>query len=100
MAQLVINDVGTTIRVRVRSGDGTVFNLSTATITKELTFTLPDLSTVTKAGTFVTDGTDGKIKYVTEAGFLTLAGIWKVRGHFVGAGFDRKTDQAAFDVIA
>lgn len=78
---LVENDEGVDITITVEE-DGAAVDISTAT-TKQLKFQYPDGTGVIKDGEFVTDGSDGKLKYSTEAGFLTPAGRWKVQGYFV-----------------
>lgn len=60
--------------------DGSVKDVSTATV-KKITFKKPDGSTAIKDAAFVTDGTDGKIYYDSEAGFLTPSGPWEHQGY-------------------
>lgn len=72
---LRVGAVGIVITFTVKL-NGTAQDISSGTTT--LTFTKPDGTTVTKSGTFVTDGTDGQVQYTTEAGFLDQSGIWRV----------------------
>ncbi len=65
--------------------DGVVKDISTATV-KTIKFCKPDGTEVEEAGTFVTDGTDGVLKYKSVTGFLSLAGLWKYQGHVVVSG--------------
>lgn len=60
--------------------DGAVRNVSTATVRK-IIFKYPDGSSVIKGASFVTDGSDGKIYYDSEAGFLTPEGSWSHQGY-------------------
>ncbi len=58
-------------------------DISTYDDTITMIFTEVDSGmTTAKTATFVTDGTDGKIKWTTENGFLT-AGRWQVRGQVI-----------------
>ena len=50
-----------------------------ACITLNLIFKKPGGGRVEKPAAFVTDGTNGKLKYVTESGFLDRTGIWRIQ---------------------
>ena len=56
--------------------DGTVTLPLTAALVRELHFQRPDGTHVLKPAALTTDGTDGKMQYVAEAGFLNQAGVW------------------------
>ena len=66
---------------------GVVKDISAATV-KRIKFRKPDDTEVEKDGTFVTDGTDGKLKYKspTSPVFVDLGGLWKFQGHVVVSG--------------
>lgn len=65
---------------------GIAADISTYSDTIRLIFTKAENGTPTnKTATFVTDGSDGKVQYTTESGFLT-AGIWFVRGQVINTG--------------
>src|SRR5678815_4285948 len=67
--------------------------------TKQLIFKKPNGTKVTKTASFLTDGTDGIIQYLTEAGFLDTVGIWSVQGYVVfPGGFDGNSDVMTFSV--
>lgn len=75
-----ISDVGTAIFLYFTE-DAVPFDISLAT-TKELLFQKKNRETFKKDGTFVTDGSDGGIVYVTEdETILDVAGEWKVQGY-------------------
>lgn len=59
-----------------------VVDISTAT-TMEIIFSKPDGTTVTQTAVFVTDGTDGAIRYFSQTGDLDQTGNWKVQGHVI-----------------
>lgn len=83
-AEIHLGDVGTTIQITISDGTNAV-DISAATV-KNIIFVDPDDASQTKAGTFVTDGTDGKLKYVTEVDFLDLVGVWQVQVDLQWAG--------------
>jgi hypothetical protein len=97
--EIHIGDVGTVLTFTVKNQAGVVVNLSTAT-QHDLIFRKPDGTVLSKTGAFVTDGSDGKIKYVTVAGFLDLAGIWKVQADIDYATTKWKSDIGEFRVYA
>ena len=67
------NDVGTVIQATIKDGD-TVVDLTDGTMT--FMFKKPTGATVEKSGVLTTDGTDGKVQYTTETGFLDIVGTW------------------------
>lgn len=73
-----VGDIGTVFTVTV-ADSGTPVDISAAT-TIEIIFGKPyDNASVTKTAVFVTDGTDGKIKYTTVANDLNIAGPWEIQ---------------------
>jgi hypothetical protein len=75
-------DVGILIVVVAKDAAGAVINISAA---EQLLIKLkqPGMPAVEKAATLLTDGTDGKMKYLTVAGDLPSPGLWKVQGYVV-----------------
>lgn len=73
--QIRKGDVGTDFELTILA-DGEVVPLGPAT-TLSVIFDKPDGTNVTKTGTLVTDGSDGKLHYVFEEGFLDQAGDWR-----------------------
>lgn len=78
-----LNDIGTRFLVTIKDGNNVV-DLSEAT-TLNLIFQKPDGTNLTKTATLYTDGTDGKVYYLTVDGDLSVIGIWRLQGF---AGFD------------
>lgn len=74
-------DIGTAFQVTLKDGS-TTLDLSTAT-TKQLKFKKPAGTIVTKTASFITDGTDGAIEYVTVDGDLDEAGNWNIQAYIV-----------------
>ena len=77
-------DIGTVFEYTIYDGS-TIVDVST-TSSKLLKFFKPDKSIVSKTASFVTDGTDGKIKYTTVSGDLDQAGPWKVQAVLTFSG--------------
>jgi hypothetical protein len=87
------NAIGLKILVTVKEDDVAV-NISGVT-TKNIVITKPDGTTVlTCAASFTTDGTDGKIQYVTVADDLDQPGTYLIQADlaFIGGGYDGPTD--------
>lgn len=74
-------DLGTTFLLTITEEDGTTaVDVSTAT---KLQMIFEDPAGVSTAKTAVsnTTGTDGKIKYVSEAGLIDVVGTWRIQGY-------------------
>lgn len=95
--EIRLNDIGLDFIITIYSG-GSIKDLSTFT-TKQLIFRKPSGTSVTKTADFITDGTDGQIRYLTLAGDLDETGIWKIQARISDGGVnDKKTDMATFTV--
>lgn len=95
------NDLGTEFIVQVVDAvTADPIDLTDYT-TKEIIFESPDGTTATKTAV-AEDLTNGKIKWVSTAGFLTPAGVWKLQAHVAhsGNGTDHKTEVVPFKVYA
>lgn len=77
--KVFVNDIGTGFRGTFKE-DGTVVDVSGA-VTKTIKFEKPDGTTLSKAGSFVTDGTDGLLEYKTVDGDLSIGGKWRLQGY-------------------
>ena len=89
-------DIGTQFTVTVQDGT-TVVDISTAS-TKQLHFKKPGGTILTKSTSFVTDGTDGKMQYVSVDGDLSDDGVWKMQGKVIIVGNTFSTDITSFKV--
>ena len=76
--EIHLNDVGTKFLVTIKDGSSAV-NISSAS-TKEIIIQKPSGTKITATATFDSDGTDGKIYYVTVADDLDEAGSYKLQG--------------------
>ena len=94
--EIHINDVGTQFLVTVTDGTSAV-DISSAT-TKQLIFKKPSGTKLTKTASFITDGTDGKIKYNVAADDLDEAGSYKLQGKVIISDGTFYTDIHTFKV--
>lgn len=76
--EIHLNDVGTIFELTVMDGD-TIVDISLATELLIL-FKKPDGTVVEQTASKTTDGTDGKMQYVTIAGDLDALRVWKIQG--------------------
>ncbi len=99
-AEIHVADVGTAFECTIVDEDGNIMDVSGAS-TKEIWFGKPDLSVATFAAAFVTDGTDGKIQYVTAAeADLDQAGTWKIQGFVKFGSYELHSDIHKVKVFA
>lgn len=83
---IVVGDFGGVAQLTILDTDtGAAADISSYSTTIQMIFTNPSGTEIPKTATFVTDGTDGKIKYTIENNLFTVAGIWSVRGRVAGA---------------
>jgi hypothetical protein len=93
-----LGDIGTKFRCTIKDQDGDVVPLVGLT-TKIITFIRPDTTTFNVNASFETDGTDGKVYYVTAANDINRLGIWRFRGVVTyGNGQTFKSDIHTFKV--
>lgn len=91
-------DVGTLIRLIVTDHKGAVVDVSSAT-TKQILLQRPNGSVEAKAAVFSTDGSDGAVQYVTQAGDLDQVGDgWRAQARLASATQDFKTQWVEFEV--
>lgn len=102
--EIHVNDIGTNFVIELLDGVGIV-DVSTATamyiiFTKPATATIP-FEVVQQTAVFDTDGTDGKIKYITIANDLDTAGTWKIQGVIhMPSGSEHSSDIGEFIVYS
>ena len=98
-----VNDIGTIFRVTIydttSTGGSVIADVSGASAIT-YTFRRPDGTTFNQTGTFTSDGTDGKVQYVTVDGDLNGAGTWSVQVLIVtSGGLSHNTTVATFRVF-
>lgn len=79
LASLQIGTAGLVLQVQLLDLSGNPINISAA-LTLKLKLGLPDLSTRDFVAAFLTNGTDGTIQYTTQAGDLSVPGIYSIQG--------------------
>lgn len=95
-------DVGTVFELIMVEWDedleeDVVVDISTATV-KSIKFGKPTAATVTQTGVFVTDGTDGKMKYTSVADDLVPTGDWDIQGYVEMPAWTGHSDMGHFTV--
>lgn len=99
MADIHVADTGTVFTVTVTDAAGAIIDLSAA-LTLEILFRPLNGLTFTRQAALVTDGSDGQIYYVTQAGDLLEAGEWELQAYVVLPGGAWHSDVTRFDVLA
>ena len=96
-AEIHKGDIGTVFEVTVKDGSDVV-DISVAS-TYDIIFKKPNDDVVAQTGVFVTDGTDGKMKYTTISGDLDISGGWQIQASLVMAAGVWKSDVGKFTVF-
>jgi len=103
-AEIHVNDVGTSFEATVLDENGDIVDLSTATVLQICFQRQEDdedePETFTHDAALVTDGTDGKMYYVTQEGDLDSPGRWRVQGYVEVDGAKIHSDISKFKVHA
>ena len=89
-------DIGTKLLITV-TDDGVVVDLSSAT-SLSIFIKKPDGTILTRVGVLETDGTDGKMYYITLTGELDAAGGYKIQGLVVIPSGSYYTSTSTFKV--
>lgn len=100
MPNIFQGDVGTVLELTVYDENNIVINLVTATV-KQIKLKSPPGLVTTKTASFTTDGTDGKIRYTTTSGDLSVAGAWQAQGYIeLGSSTKFHTSPIGFSVLS
>ena len=94
-----VDDYGTPFTLTIYDYSNAVLDLSNS-LTRQIIFIKPDTSQIVTTGSFVTDGTDGKIRYTSASGLLDTAGEWGIQGRIVFANGSWSTEVQGFVVSA
>jgi hypothetical protein len=78
-AQIHVNDIGTSFIATVKNEDDEVEDISAASA-MTFTFKKPSGDTLTVDADFYTDGTDGKMSYISESTDIDEEGNWSLQG--------------------
>lgn len=82
-----LGDIGTEFVITLVDQNGVAVDISGST-TKDMLFRDPGRNLITKPAGFVTDGADGKMKYVAAGDLNDDLGLWEIQAHVVGTGYD------------
>jgi hypothetical protein len=96
MAEIHVGDVGTVFQITVNDQNGPVD--LTAVDAMYVLFKKPDDKFMQKTPVFVNTGSDGQIKYVTQAGDLDQYGTWQIQARVVFGSDVYSTDIQRFKV--
>lgn len=99
MTQYLQQDaIGAVIELTITEDGEPIDDLASAS-SKVLVFKKPDGTVVSKTASFSTDGTDAKLRYVTEADFLDQSGDrWQVQAALTIGTFTGRTKPETFTV--
>jgi hypothetical protein len=97
-SEIHVGDIGTRFEITVKDSDTTVVDLSNVDSMYVL-FKKPDNSFTQVTPVFVTDGTDGRIQYTTQAGDLNQFGTWQIQAKVIFGTDVFSTDIQRFKVI-
>lgn len=75
-AEIHVGDIGIVLKVTIKDEADAAVDVSAAT-KKDITFFRPGDDDLVKPTVFMTDGTDGKVKYTFASGDLSKPGNWK-----------------------
>lgn len=94
-------DVGTIFRLIVRDENDLIIDLDSAAI-KYIYFQKPTGVKVQKPASFLTDGSDGILQYITQSGDIDMPGLWFVQGYVetsLGKFFTERVRFTVYDNI-
>ncbi len=94
--KIQLGDIGTSIRIRVQEDNANV-DVSLAT-SMQIFLKKPGGTTLVKIASFVTDGVDGLIHYISVSGDIDEIGTWKTQGFVELSQGDFFTEVASFKV--
>lgn len=96
-AEIHIGDIGTEFVITLYDST-TILDVSGASVTIYLK--KPSGTTLTKAASLYTDGTDGKVKVSSASGDLDEGGLWTVQAKVAESGNTWYSDVGRFRVHA
>lgn len=93
-----VNDTGVVLELTItKESDGTALDISSAS-TRQIFLQPPSGTTITKSAALSGSGTDGKMRYTTEADLLAETGTWQIQGRVVIGSADLRTTVNRFTV--
>lgn len=97
-SEVHVGDIGTAFRTTIYDQSSGIVDISTAD-SKYLIFKKPNGTVVQESASFLTDGTDGIIQYVSVSGFIDQPAVWQLQGYVTFPGGSWKTDIYEFRVF-
>ncbi len=94
--KIQVEDTGTSFRILVQEDNADV-DISGAT-SMTIFLKKPSGTTLTRSGSFVTDGTDSLMHYISVSGDIDEIGTWKLQGRVVLPQGTFKTEFKSFKV--
>ena len=94
--EIHVNDIGTSFTLTIKDGDSAV-DISSAT-TKKIVIKKPSGTKLSYSTAFVSDGTDGKMRYNVVSGDLDEAGTYKLQSYVIISDGTFYTDITSFKV--
>lgn len=94
---LHVDDIGTRIIVTLVDSDDQPVDLSDTTL-RQFLIRKPSGTIVTATATFVTDGTDGQLQYITISTTFSEAGFYKLQVYIEEDSNRWHTDKTTFRV--
>lgn len=99
LSHIVAGDYGQVLTLTVTDVDTEVAaDISTYAVSQQMQFKNPSGSIVTRTAAFVTDGTDGLIKYTTVVADFPVPGTWHIRCVLTSSGARLCSAWVEFDV--
>lgn len=98
MTNLHVADVGAQIIATLTDTTGVAQDISQA-IGEQIIFEKPDGSLLTVTASFVTDGSDGVVRYIFGEGDLDQSGTWRYQALITFASGEIYSDVAKFKVL-
>lgn len=98
-SEVHVNQIGFEFEATVKDEAKNIVNLTLATV-MEFRFKKPDGTVVTRPAVWASTGVDGRMKYVTVAGDLDIAGAWQAQGYAELVAEKWTTDVYRFRVYA
>ena len=95
---LHVDDSLTIFEVQVVDGETELAVPIVSPTTLEIRFKKPSGSTVVKTAVLSSNGSDGKLRYIAEVGFLDQPGHWKLQGFVVMTAWSGYTGIGEFEV--
>lgn len=96
--EIHVDDIGTSIRIKVQEENLNV-DISAATLMR-IKLKKPSGALDTHSASFVTDGTDALMHFVSIAGDIDEAGTWRIQGFIILPEGEFNTSIGTFKVLA